>query len=161
MVFKAFTEPQWAAVRAVRPRWSDDNVRWLVVRRKLEQAGVDYWAMHQHRLKNLPPRQARNALQVNDRHLPLYEAWTSKYFQRRADDHRELLYLRVMNVWTGQLGGKLAFSRGPDNQPRYSLVTFMTLVLRPILGRKTPRPTGLADIIDKKRRRRAVKKSKT
>jgi hypothetical protein len=155
MAFRAFTEPQWAAIRAVRPRWPANNVRWRVVRRKLERAGHHYWMMHCQRLKRLPPKRKRDALPADDPKLFLYEVWTSKYFQRRADEHRELLYLRVMNVWTGQLGGKLAFSRGPDNQPRYSLVQFMTMALRPILGRKTPRPTGLADIIDKERRRRA------
>ena len=73
-------------------------------------------------------------------------------FLRNSDAYRADLYASLLEYWKGPLGGKLSFSRRPDDDIPYGmLIDFLTLTVGPILGR-TPGPHGLAKIIDQYRK---------
>jgi hypothetical protein len=85
--------------------------------------------------------------------LALYEAWSSQHFKGHSDAHRELLYLRVIQQWTGPLQGKLQFSRA-DEAATGPAVRCLLATLMAVLDDEAPGPAGIAKIITKERRRR-------
>jgi hypothetical protein len=180
--FTGFTDAQWTAIQTARADWPI-NVNWAAVRRKLEQAGRDFWAMRVRRIRR-PPKAQRARLKRALKHLHeldqlvvelgikhtfiglkrglenrlvIYEAWSGRDFEGRADAHRELLYMRIIQQWTGPLKGQLRFSR-IDGTADGPLVRYLAGVLAAVLGNETPGPAGIAKIIrkDKERRRRLV-----
>lgn len=163
--FISFTDAQWADVQAARADWPAD-IDWPKVRGRLEQAGRDFLAMRANRLRQ-PPKLGRRRLQsalervrplghkhiehMLENQLAIYEAWSSRHFGARADAHRELLYWRVLAVWTNQMGGELKFSHA-DEVAVGPLIRFLATVFTAILGNEAPKPAGLAGIIVKERR---------
>ena len=100
---------------------------------RLEQAGRDFWAMRANRRRRQPKAERvrlRRALEhlrqlehdlveLEIKHtfiglkrglenrLAIYEAWSGRPFEGRADAHRELLYMRAIQQWTGPIKGEL------------------------------------------------------
>ena len=62
------------------------------------------------------------------------------------DGYREGLFELVLRVWT-DLGGELTYS------PTGPLVRFVTAVLQPILGNRTPKPRAILDIMKREQKR--------
>ena len=92
--------------------------------------------------------------------LAIYEAWSGRPFEGRADAHRELLYMRAIQQWTGPIKGELKASRRADGIADGPTVRYLAVVLAPILGDETPGRAGIAKIITKEKewRRRIVEK---
>jgi hypothetical protein len=146
--FPSYTEAEWAAIERTLPAqrtfWMGD------IRFELEQIGRQFWAMRQQRLDR-PSEDDHARLRlcietltrlkspVLQRDLaPAYwrlwgwnallEMYSGTGFQRTGDDHREIMYARVIYVWEKILGGRFTASRtGP-------LPRFLNAVLTPILG---------------------------
>ena len=183
MTFTEFTAAQWRVIQAARADWPAD-VDWPAVRLELEQAGRDFWTMRANRRRR-PPKAERVRLQRALKHLralerdlleleinhslvelrrtlenrlSLYEAWSSRYFRGPADAHRELLYLRALQQWTGALQGELQFSRA-DEAAAGPAVRYFSAVMAAVLGDEAPGPAGIAKIIAKERRLREFRKS--
>jgi hypothetical protein len=190
VTFAAFTEEQWAAIRSLRDKWPAD-IQWAEVRQEIEQAGRDFWTQRANRLRR-PPVDERDKLarwlrQVRklqeelpddlagvtdlaqleravENRLIIYEIWAGKLFRGQADAHRELLYWRLLQIWTRQLHGALKFSRRLDSTPTGPAVQFAVVALKAILGDEAPSPAGIKDIILKERWRRltsVLKRGKT
>lgn len=156
------------------------------VRLELEQAGRDFWAMRANRRRRQPKAERvrlRRALEhlrqlehdlveLEIKHtfiglkrglenrLAIYEAWSGRPFEGRADAHRELLYMRAIQQWTGPIKGELKASRRADGIADGPMVRYLAVVLAPILGDETPGRAGIAKIITKEKewRRRIVEK---
>jgi hypothetical protein len=126
--FTEFTDVQWAAIQSARADWPA-GINWPAVRRKLERARRDYWTMRANRQRR-PPKAERAQLQRALKHLheldqfvvklgikptftglqhelenrlALYEARSSEHFGGHRDAYRDLLHLRIIQQWTGQL----------------------------------------------------------
>ena len=162
--FTAFTDAQWEEIQAARADWPTD-INWEMVRQSLEQAGRDFWMMRANRRRHRPKLRRRRLQSALERVRPLghkriesalenqlaiYEAWSSQHFKGHRDAHRELLYLRVIQQWTGRLQGELKFSEAGTGPA----VRFLLATLVAVLGDKAPRPAGIARIIEKERQRR-------
>lgn len=78
----------------------------------------------------------------------------------RADRQRVLLHQAMLRVWTDMLGQRLGIGR-PDKAtsrsaaPTSPTIRFLDAVLRPVLQDQTPRPSGLASIIERDKSARA------
>ena len=83
--------------------------------------------------------------------LAIYEL-SGRSFEGRADAHRELLYMRAIQQWTGPLKGELKVSRRADGVADGPTVRYLAAVLAPILGDETPGRAGIAKIIRKERK---------
>jgi hypothetical protein len=155
VTFTEFAPAQWQAIQAVRADWPAE-IDWSAVRSELEQAGRDFWAMRARRRRR-PPKAMRARLQRAlkrlgeldqlvidlgidhtfiglrrelENRLALYEAWGGRSFGGTRDAHRELLYLRVIQQWTGALQGELKFSRA-DEAASGPAVRYFSAVLTP------------------------------
>jgi hypothetical protein len=184
--FTKFTTAQWCAIQAARADWPA-GIDWEAVRLELEQAGREYRFMRANRRRR-PPKAERarlqrmlkyarglnrelvelapggkRALAVIERALDSWlirnEIWNSRHFGRRADAHRELLYWRVIQQWTGPLRGELGFSRagGVAGGP---MVRYLVAILAAVLGDEAPGRAGIAKIIVKERKRRRLAAAK-
>jgi hypothetical protein len=88
--------------------------------------------------------------------LAIYEAWSGRPFEGRADAHRELLYMRAIQQWAGPLQGALKISRRGDGVADGPTVRFLAAVLAAVLGDETPGRAGIAKIIRKNSERRRI-----
>jgi hypothetical protein len=181
--FTTFADAQWEAIQAARADWPA-GIDWPAVRLELEQAGRDFWVMRANRRRR-PPKAERARLQRALKHLyqlerdlvgleikrtfielkhgienrlAIYEAWSGRPFKGRADAHREFLYLRVIEQWTGPLQGELKVSRRGDGVADGPTVRYLAAVLAAVLGDETPGRAGIANIIRKEEKRRREKK---
>ena len=82
--------------------------------------------------------------------------WSGRSFKGRADAHRELLYMRVIQQWTVPLQGELKVSRRDDGVADGPTVRYLAAVLAAILGDETPGRAGIAKIIRKEEKRRRM-----
>jgi hypothetical protein len=81
-----------------------------------------------------------------------FHAIWSTPFRGTRNPHRDFLYAGVMRVWADHLGGEVRCSRPPlGGAPGGPLVRFFTACVAPVLGDKTPRSSGIAEIIDRER----------
>ena len=71
-------------------------------------------------------------------------------FTGRSDFYRDMLCYGLITEWVNTLGGDLSFSRDQHETPCGPLIDFLSITLKPILG-KAPGPSGLAKIIDQYR----------
>jgi len=157
-----FTALQWQQLQSLSGgRLSDAD------RAELEQAGLDFWSMRDHKVRRAPSpaekrkmrRQKQRGMPVAPR-TPLDEVWASRWFQRRADAHRDLMVERIMVV-TWRLFPDLPFKRGIDDSRRAASVAlgvpvrFLTGVLRAILRHEAPTSSlGIVELIVSERARR-------
>jgi hypothetical protein len=77
-------------------------------------------------------------------------------FARRQDPDRQAVYFDILCVWELDLGGKLRYSRDPyadEPEPTGELITYFEWAANFILGNEAPRRHGIADIIDKHRKK--------
>jgi hypothetical protein len=164
--FHSYTEAQWTVIERELPsRSSARDIRF-----ELEQIGREFWGMRQQRLRRPSSRDyerlrycvkmlARLESPALKKDLEfahwrltgwdkLLEAWSGAGFQRKRDVHRELLYERVIRLWTGPLGGSLGVSTtGP-------LARFLDAVLEPILGpEEMPGLDGIKAILRREKNR--------
>jgi hypothetical protein len=164
--FHSYTEAQWAVIERELPsRSSVQDIRF-----ELEQIGREFWGMRQQRsrrpslrdrerlrycikiLAQLESPALKKDFELTRRRLTgwdkLLEAWSGAGFQRKRDVHRELLYDRVIRLWTGPLGGSLRVSTtGP-------LARFLDAVLEPILGlEEMPGLDGIKAILQREKNR--------
>jgi hypothetical protein len=80
---------------------------------------------------------------------------TQAAFGGRQNPHRGFLHEGVLRVWTERLGGGLRFSNSPSGGSPYGpLIRFFIACVAPVMGDETPQPSGVAEIIDRERRRR-------
>ncbi|HVQ80139.1 MAG TPA: hypothetical protein VMS82_09350 [Pseudolabrys sp.] len=180
--FTAFTDAQWEEIQAARADWPTD-INWEMVRQSLEQAGRDFWTMRANRRRRLPKdartilRRALKHVRVLERdlaelrikhtliglkrglenRLTIYEM-SGRFFEGRADAHRELLYMRAIQQWAGPLKGELKVSRRDDGTADGPTVRYVGAVLAAVLGDETPGRAGIAKIIRKEEKRRREKK---
>jgi hypothetical protein len=182
ITFTAFTNAQWEEIQAARADWPAD-IDWPAVRQELEQAGRDFWTMRANRRRRLP-KDARTILRRALKHVRGLE-WdlaelrikhtfiglkrglenrlthherSGRFFEGRADAHRELLYMRAIQQWTGPLQGELKVSRRGDGVAGGPTVRYLAGVLAAVLGDETPGRAGIAKIIRKEEKRRREKK---
>jgi len=87
-------------------------------------------------------------------HAALYEILAGSPFRGRKDAHREFLYDAVLDLWRNELGQELRYSRDGDGTPTGPLIRFFTAVVAPVLGTKSPKVSGIADIVDRAKARR-------
>ena len=178
ITFTAFTDAQWEEIQAARADWPAD-IDWPTVRQELEQAGRDFWAMRANRrrvpksgpilrraLKHVRELE-QDLAELGIKHtfiglkrglenrLTIYEM-SGRSFEGRADAHRELLYMRVIQQWTGPLQGELKVSRRDDGVADGPTVRYLAAVLAAILGDETPGRAGIAKIIRKEEKRRRM-----
>jgi hypothetical protein len=176
--FERFTDADWAAIQRAAQARKDCplGINWTEIRVELEQAGRDFWRMRRRRLRRPEQleqehlRQLIKQVQDLDVAFPalgqklkvllgpalrfmmawneLLQIWASKYFQRRSDEHRELLYQRVRMMWTGLLGGTLGTSTDSFGEKRIGpFVRFFTAVTQPILGSEALSPEGINKMV--------------
>lgn len=71
-------------------------------------------------------------------------------FRGRGNPHREFLYGAVLDLWQRQ-GQRVRYSRAETNagMPRGPLIRFFVACVGPILGGDTPKPSGIATILDR------------
>jgi hypothetical protein len=179
--FERFTDAQWAEVQQTRNDWPP-GIDWVAIRTELEQAGRDFWLMRRRRLRRpqrLEQEHLRHLIEQLrglDSAFPvlgskfavllgpalrfmmawdeLLQVWASKYFQRRSDEHRELLHQRVRMIWTGPLGGELGVSTDRSGEKRTGpFVRFFTAVTEPILGSGALSPDGIDKMIRREHER--------
>jgi hypothetical protein len=76
-------------------------------------------------------------------------------FARRQDPNREVVYFDILCAWELDCGGKLTFSRDAysDAEPTGDLITYFERAAGFILGNEAPGRHGIADIIDKHRKK--------
>ena len=77
-------------------------------------------------------------------------------FARRQDPDRQAVYFDILCVWELDLGGKLRYSRDPyadEPEPTGELITYFEWAANFILGNEAPGRHGIADIIDKCRKK--------
>jgi hypothetical protein len=176
----AFTDEEWAAIRAVCDDWSP-HIQWTEVRQEIEELRRGFWLMRANRMKRPPVeernklKRARGTLQKLQSDLPddlrnitdlapleraiqnrltIYEIWGEKSFKGRADSHRALVYDQLLLIWTQRLGRSLEFSRDVHGVPTGPLVQFLTVALNAIMGNEAPGPLGISSLIEKERHRR-------
>jgi hypothetical protein len=76
----------------------------------------------------------------------------SRAFAGRQDPHRDFLYADVCKLWAS-LGGYLRYARPAKGGAPYGpAITFLTVVLGPILGDDMPTTHGLAKMLDRQTR---------
>jgi hypothetical protein len=164
--FHAYTDEQWAAIEGTIPLGKIPPGR--DIRFELEQIGREFWLMRGWRLRRLssanydrlcqciellaqisdPLFQTMITESLIDKKLVAWKDWAEIYrgraFQRGSDEHRELLYDRVIRVWTRVLGGRVASSAsGPSTR-------FLDVVLGPILGSEAPGPEGIKALVQRR-----------
>jgi hypothetical protein len=80
---------------------------------------------------------------------------------KTSKGHRSLahwfLYPAVLDLWRVQLQQPLKYSRS-DAGVYGELIDFFLAVVRPMVGAKTPKPAGIAGMIDRERERLAARK---
>jgi hypothetical protein len=77
-------------------------------------------------------------------------------FARRQDPDRQAVYFDILCVWELDLGGKLRYSCDPyadEPEPTGELITYFEWAANFILGNEAPGRHGIADIIDKYRKK--------
>ena len=74
-------------------------------------------------------------------------------FSRRGHPHRAHLYGAICDLWRFELKQKLRYSRSETGIPSGPLIVFLAACLGPVLGSETPTASGLASIVNRKRRR--------
>jgi hypothetical protein len=77
-------------------------------------------------------------------------------FARRQDPDRQVVYFDILCAWELDCGGKLAFSRdaySKEAEPTGDLITYFERAAVFVLGNEAPRRHGIADIIDKYRKK--------
>ena len=184
--FERYTDAEWADLQRAREDWPSE-IDWAVVRTELEQAGRDFWLMRYRRLRG-PQRREQERLrqlikQLRDLDIAfpvlgpklkvllgpalrfmmawdeLLQVWASKHFQRRSDEHRELLHQRVRMLWTGSLGGELGTSTDSSGEQRTGpFVRFFTAATEPILGPEALSPAGIDKMVRREHERLEVYK---
>jgi hypothetical protein len=164
-----YDDEAWQAVAGnLPPRMDADQAR-----RELEQIGVDHRTMEsarkrrptkrdiqsthraiQHVLANVKLSDAARAeLTAQDQAREIGYAMLRKAYSRKANPNQALLYDRILRMWR-QGGGSTQYSTEANGRtPSGPLIRFLAAVLRPVLGDGTPKPSGLADIIDRERDR--------
>jgi len=179
--FERYSDVQWAEVQQARDDWSSE-IDWAAIRTELEQAGRDFWQMRHRRLRRpqrLEQEHLRHLIEQLrglDSAFPvlgskfavllgpalrfmmawdeLLQVWASKYFQRRSDEHRELLHQRVRMIWTAPLGGEKGVSTDRSGEKRTGpFVRFFTAVTEPILGSGALSPDGIDKMIRREHKR--------
>jgi hypothetical protein len=89
-----------------------------------------------------------------------YERWSVPYAGKR-NWIRETLENRLLDIWEGQLHGRVRSSKTADQEPAGPLLRFLRVTLTAIIG-TSPRAWGLESIVDKaKKRRRPSQKNRT
>jgi hypothetical protein len=179
--FTRYTDAEWAEVQQTRNDWPP-GIDWVAIRTELEQAGRDFWLMRRKRLRR-PQRPEQERLRQLIKQLcdldiafpvlgpklmvllgpalrfmmawdELLQVWASRHFQRRSDEHRELLHQRVRMLWTGSLGGELGTSTDSFGETRTGpFVRFFTAVTEPILGPEALSPDGIDKMIRREHER--------
>jgi hypothetical protein len=179
--FERYSDVQWAEVQQARDDWSSE-IDWAAIRTELEQAGRDFWQMRHRRLRRPqrpePERLRQLIEQLGDLDIAfpilgpklkmllgpalrfmmaweeLLQVWTSKHFQRRSDEHRELLHQRVRMIWTGPLGGELGTSTDAFGEQRTGpFVRFFIAATKPILGREALSSGGIDKMVRREHER--------
>jgi hypothetical protein len=77
-------------------------------------------------------------------------------FARRQDPDREVVYFDILCAWELDCGRKLAFSRNAYSEqpvPTGDLIKYFEAAAHFILGNEAPGRHGIADIVDKYRKR--------
>jgi hypothetical protein len=79
-------------------------------------------------------------------------------FSKNRHPFRKNLYIDVLKVWTDIIKGELTFRqpRGERGYPSGPLIDFVVAALKPVLGAKTPKPFGIAEIIKREHIRRGA-----
>jgi hypothetical protein len=75
---------------------------------------------------------------------------------RKRDPDREVVYFDILCAWELDRGGKLTFSRdaySDEAEPTGDLITYFEWAANFILGNEAPGRHGIADIIDKYRKK--------
>jgi hypothetical protein len=75
---------------------------------------------------------------------------------RKQDPDRQVVYFDILCAWELDRGGKLTFSRDAysgEAEPTGDLITYFEKAASFILGNEAPRRHGIADIIDKYRKK--------
>jgi hypothetical protein len=118
----------WKKVRGLEePEWWERNTAALV-RARLEEAAF--------RIRQLSVR--------------------IQAFGRRQDPDRQVVYFDILCVWELDIRGKLTFSRNAYSdvpEPTGELITYFEWAANFILGNEAPGRHGIADIIDKYRKK--------
>jgi hypothetical protein len=164
-----YGDAAWQAVAENLPPRINANQ----ARRELEQIALDHLTMESARKRRPTKREmqsthraihhvlanvtlsdaARAELVAQDQAREIGYAMLRKAYSRKNNPNRALLYDRILRMWR-QGGGSTQYSTEEDGRtPSGPLIRFLAAVLRPVLGDETPKPSGLADIIDRERNR--------
>jgi hypothetical protein len=81
-------------------------------------------------------------------------------FIKNSHPLRNKLYIDVLRIWKNAVGGELTFQQPREDcgPPFGPLIDFFVAALRPILGGKTPNPSGIATIIKRVKRGNLISK---
>jgi hypothetical protein len=132
-----------AELKAERAKWLGRIKAWKKVR-KLEEP--EWWE------RNTAVRARLEAATLRLGQLSV----RIQAFARRQDPDRQAVYFDILCVWELDLGGKLRYSRDPyadEPEPTGELITYFEWAANFILGNEAPGRHGIADIIDKCRKK--------
>jgi hypothetical protein len=130
-------------LKAERAKWLDRIKAWKKVR-ELEEP--EWWGLNaavRARLEAATFRIGQLSARI-------------KAFARRQDPDRQAVYFDILRVWELDLGGRLRYSRdayADEPEPTGELITYFEWAANFILGNEAPGRHGIADIIDKCRKK--------
>jgi hypothetical protein len=134
-----------AELNAERAKWQSRIKAWKKVR-ELEEP--EWWerntaALVRARLEEAAIRICQLSVRI-------------RAFARRQDPDRQVVYFDILCAWELDCGGKLTFSRdahSDEPEPTGDLITYFERAANFILGNEAPGRHGIADIIDKYRKK--------
>ncbi len=144
-----------AEKRAQRPP-KRELERWRNITALVDELGEELRKVRRDQLWSDRSGRALSALypvkDLAEAHAAAYETLAGEPFRGRQNAHREFLYGAVCDLWRRSLGLELHPSRsGVSGGPS---VRFLSAVVGPVLGDKTPGVHGIAAIIRRERARR-------
>ena len=134
-----------AELKAERAKWSGRIKAWQKVR-ELEEPG--WWQPNTAALVRARLEEA--AVRIGQLDVRI------QAFARRQDPDRQVVYFDILCIWELDLGGKLRYSRdayAAEPEPTGYLITYFEWAANFILGNEAPGRHGIADIIDKHRKK--------
>jgi hypothetical protein len=131
--------------KAERTKWQSRIKAWKKVR-ELEEP--EWWEPRAAALVRARLEEA--AIRIDQRSVGI------QTFARRKDPDREVVYFDILCAWEHECGRKLTFSRNPYSDhpaPTGDLIKYFEAAAHFILGNEAPGRHGIADIVDRYRKR--------